>query len=165
MNGAMAARKTSDAVAPSCVLVDSPEANARWADQPFPLVIALAAGPAEGSRQGAVLTPAGEPTPLRAIWNARGGDSVSVSLRRIGYSGSIALGPTAGGRTGIAVSAAAPIALDETAVTSASGAGADAPRTESRKAAPSVAQERAPAAGPPVRRLRVTARSIPCPAR
>jgi hypothetical protein len=167
-SGAVMAKRTNDAVAKTCILVDSPEVGARWADQPFPLVIALDPGVAEGPRQGSVLTPAGEPTSLRAVWNERGGDSVSVTLRRIGYSGTMVLGPTAGGRTGIAVSAAAPVTLNETAVTGASGASTDAQKAESRQSAPAAApaaQARTRAAGPPVRQLRVTARSIACPAR
>jgi hypothetical protein len=91
-----------------------------------------------------------------------------LTLRRIGYSGTMVLGPTTEGRIGIAVSAAAPVTLNETAVAGANGASTEAQKAESRQSAPAAApaaQARTRAAGPPVRQLRVTARSIACPAR
>ena len=154
--GAMMAKTSANAVARSCLLLESQDADARWADQPFPLVLAIEPGAADAPRDAAVLTPSGEVTSLRAQWSPRGGDSVTVRLRRIGYSGSIALGPEAGARSGIAVSATAPTLLEEV-VTSPAPA-----RAESRKAAAAAAP---PPAGPPVRQLRVTARTIACPAR
>ncbi|MFL5618618.1 MAG: zf-HC2 domain-containing protein [Gemmatimonadaceae bacterium] len=159
-DGARMALKSQYTVAKSCLRLESPDADARWADQPFPLVLAVEPGPVDGPRDAAVLTPSGETTSLRAQWIPRGADSVSVRLRRIGYSGSIALGPEAGSRSGIAVSAAAPTALEEVVVSSAPAQA----RADRRAAAPAPAQS-APAAGPPVRQLRVTARSIGCPAR
>ena len=158
------AKTAARTVARSCLLLESPDAEARWADQPFPLVLALEPGPSDGPRDVAVLTPSGETTSLRAQWSPGSADSVSVRLRRIGYSGSIALGPDAGARSGIAVSAVAPTMLEEVAV----GPSAQAPRVraDSRRAdAAATAQQRIPAAGPPVRQLRVTARSVGCPAR
>jgi len=157
------AKTAARTAARSCLLLESPDADARWADQPFPLVLALEPGPSDGARDAAVLTPSGETTSLRALWSPGSGDSVSVRLRRIGYSGSIALGPEAGARSGIAVSAAAPTMLEEVAV----GSSAQAPRAraDSRRADAAVSAQRAPAAGPPVRQLRVTARSVGCPAR
>jgi hypothetical protein len=161
-DGAMMAKASSNAVARSCLLVESPDADARWADQPFPFVLAIEPGPAEGPRDAAVVTPAGGVTSLRAQWNPREGDSVTVRLRRIGYSGSIALSPGSGARSGVAISAAAPTNLEE-AVVSSAPAGA---RAESRRAgAPSAAAQAAPAAGPPVRQLSVTARPTSCPER
>ena len=154
--GAMMAKTSANAVARSCLLLESPDADARWADEPFPLVLAIEPGVADAARDASVLTPSGEVTSLRAQWSPRGGDSVTVRLRRIGYSGSIALGPADGARTGVAVSATAPTLLEEV-VTSPAPA-----RAESRKAAAAAA---APPAGPPVRQLRVTARNIACPAR
>jgi len=163
LEGAMMAKTAARIVARSCLLLESPDADARWADQPFPLVLALEPGPSDGPRDAAVLTPSGETTSLRALWSPGSGDSVSVRLRRIGYSGSIALGPETGARSGIAVSAAAPTMLEEVAV----GSSAQAPRAraDSRRADAAVSAQRAPAAGPPVRQLRVTARSVGCPAR
>ena len=160
---AMMAKKSADAVAKSCVLLNSPDSDARWADQAFPMVVALDSGLADRPRQASVLTPAGEPTSLRATWSPRG-DSIVVQLRRIGYSGSIVLGPDAGARSGIAVSAAAPTMLEEVAVGEPSApARAEAPRADSRKAA-AAAPRPTPPAGPPIRQLRVTARSVVCPA-
>jgi hypothetical protein len=158
--GAVMAKTSANTVARSCLLLESPDADARWADQPFPLVLALEPGTADGPRDAAVLTPTGEVTSLRAQWSPRAGDSVAVRLRRIGYSGSIAFGPEAGARSGIAVSAAAPTALEEVVV----GAAPARARTESRRAAAAAAPA-APPAGPPLRQLRVTARRVACPAR
>jgi hypothetical protein len=155
--GAAMAREGTDAVATSCVRIDSSDPDARWADQPFPLVIALDSGASEGRRSAAVLTVAGEPTQIRATWIVRG-DSVLVRLGRIGYSGSIALGPDTGARSGLAVSAAAPTLLERAVVEPSAPARADA-----RKAA--AAARPTPPAGPPVRQLRVTARVTACPSR
>jgi hypothetical protein len=160
-DGAMMAKTSANAVARSCILLESPDPDARWADQPFPLVLAIDAGAPDASRNAAVLTPSGEVTSLRAQWSPRGGDSVAVLLRRIGYSGSIALGPESGTRAGVAVSAAATTQLEQVVVSPAP-AGA---RAESRRAAAPSAASAAPPAGPPVRQLRVTARAVGCPAR
>ena len=162
---AMMARQRIDAVGRSCVRLDSPDADARWADQPFPLVLAIDSGSATGPRAASVMTVAGQPTEIRATWRPGANDSVSIALRRIGYSGSIVLGPNEGARSGVAVSAAAPTALQQdvaAGVPSAqSRARAEGARDEARKA--EAAQPSAPAPGPPIRQLRVTARSIPCP--
>jgi hypothetical protein len=162
-SGAAMAKVGTDAVAKTCVRLDSSDPDARWADQPFPLVIALDSGAAEGRRNAAVLTVAGEPTQLRALWIPRG-DSVLVRLGRIGYSGSIVLGPDAGARSGLAVSAVAPTMLEEPAAEPSAQARAAVPQADTRKTEAPVARA-APAAGPPVRQLRVTARAVACPAR
>jgi hypothetical protein len=159
--GAMMAKTSGNTAARSCLMLESPDADARWADQPFPLVLAIEPGAADGSRDAAVLTPSGEVTSLRAQWSPRGGDSVTVRLRRIGYSGSISFGPGAESRAGVAVSAAAPTALEEVVASSAPARA----RADSRRANAPAAAQSAPAAGPPVRQLRVTARNIDCPAR
>jgi hypothetical protein len=159
-DGAIMAKSSANTVAKSCVLLESSDPDARWADQPFPLVLAIDAGAPDAPRNAAVLTPSGEVTSLRAQWSPRAGDSVAVQLRRIGYSGSIALGPESGTRSGVAASAAATTQLEQVVVSPApSGA-----RAESRRAAAPSAASAAPPAGPPVRQLRVTARSIACPA-
>jgi hypothetical protein len=163
-SGAAMAKVRSDAVASSCVRLDSPDADARWADQSFPLLIALDSAAAEGRRPAPVLTATGETTQLRATWVPRG-DSVLVRLARIGYSGSIALGPDVGVRSGLAVSAAS-VALEEVVVAPSEPARAAAPRPEARKAEAAAARPTpTPPAGPPVRQLRVTARVVPCPSR
>jgi len=166
-DGALMAKRPLNAAAKSCLILESPDADARWADQPFPLVLAIEPGPSDAPRDAAVLTPSGETTSLRAQWSPRSGDSVSIRLRRIGYSGSIVLGPEAGARSGIALSAVAPTMLEES-VAAGSSAQTPSARAETRAAAPAGAPataQRAPAAGPPVRQLRVTARPIGCPAR
>ena len=161
-NGATMAKVSGDAGAKRCFMIDSPEPDARWADQPFPLVIALDSGAAEGRRSAAVLTVAGEPTQLRATWIPRG-DSVLVRLGRIGYSGMIALGPDAGTRSGLAVSAVAPTALEEVVVEPPANARAAVPRADAARAEAAAPARPTPPAGPPVRQLRVTARAITCP--
>ena len=158
--GAMMAKGEQNTVAKSCLLIESPDPDAHWADQSFPFVLAIEPGSTDAARDAAVLTSGGDVTSLRAQWSPRGGDSVVVRLRRIGYSGSILLGPEAAARSGIAVSAVAVTALEEVAV----GPAPAQARSESRKAgAPATAQ--AAPAGPPVRQLHVTARSIGCPSR
>jgi hypothetical protein len=165
-NAAKLAVRSGYGVAKSCLRFDSPDADARWADQPFPFVIVIDSGTTSAS----VLTAAGEPTQLRAVWTPTGGDSVSVRLRRIGYSGSIVLGPEAGTRTGFAVSAVAPTMLEQVEVggarpTAEARARAEAPSADSRKTSAAAVPQRAPTSGPPVRQLRVTARDVACPAR
>ena len=163
VTGAAVAKVSADAVAKSCVRLDSPDPDARWADQPFPLVIAIDSGASEGRRSAAVLTAAGEPTQIRATWIASG-DSVLVRLGRIGYSGSITLGPGTGVRSGFAVSAAAPTLLEQPVLEPSAPARAAAPRADARKSEPAAARP-TPPPGPPVRQLRVTARVVACPAR
>ena len=164
-DGATMAQVSADAVASRCFRIDSPDSDARWADQPFPLVIALdSAATTAGRRSAAVLTVAGEPTQLRATWIPRG-DSVLVRLGRIGYSGMIALGPDAGARSGLAVSAVAPSALEEVVVEPPANARAAVPRADAARAEAAAPARPTPPGGPPVRQLRVTARAIPCPSR
>lgn len=158
-SGAMMSNTEQNGVAKSCVLIESGDVDAHWADQPFPFVLAIDPGAADAARDAAVLTPGGAVTSLRAQWSRRGGDSVAVRLRRIGYSGSIVLGPDAGTRAGVAVSSAVNAALEEVVVSSAPAQS----RSDARKAAPAAAKSAA--AGPPIRRLDVTARRIRCPAR
>jgi hypothetical protein len=178
-NGAMVTRESAYAVAKTCLRLDSSEPGARWGEQPFPLVIAVDSGPESGSRSASVLTTAGAPTPARATWSARLGDSVSIALRRIGYSGTIVLGPGAGARSGVAVSGPASVQLEQVVVADAPPSQTRARSTDERadrrkasapaaSAAPqSTAAPEASAAdaGPPVRQLRVTARPITCPTR
>jgi hypothetical protein len=163
-NDAMVAKRSGDAVAKGCFLIETRDANARWADQTFPLMLAVDAGAADQPRQAAVLTPGGAPTELRAIWSPSAGDSVSIRLRRIGYAGSIVLGPEAGARSGIATSSVAVSALEQVAVRPSAPAPADS-RADARKSAAGAASQSASAAGPPIRQLHVTARSVACPAR
>ena len=168
--GAMMARQSLYGAAGSCVRIDSPDGDARWADQPFPLVVAIdsvATGPLPTA---SVLTAEGRPTRIRATLSPRGADSTTITLRRIGYSGSIVLGPGGVVRSGIAVSATGSTALQQEVAVGApaaeSRARAEGARDDARKsvAAPQpAAAQPAPAPGPPIRQLRVTARTIDCP--
>ncbi|HKH94262.1 MAG TPA: zf-HC2 domain-containing protein [Gemmatimonadaceae bacterium] len=178
-NGAMVARESADAVANTCLRLESSEPGATWGEQPFPLVIAVEPGPANGPRSASVLTTAGAPTSARATWSARAGDSVSIALRRIGYSGTILLGPGGGARSGVAMSGPASAQLEQVVVADApqsqARARATAERADTRKAASAPAASAAPQrtgvpqpaadAGPPVRQLLVTAQPIACPTR
>jgi hypothetical protein len=170
------APQVGNAVGRTCLRLESSEPGASWGEQPFPMVMAIDPGPVGGPRRVAVLTTAGDPTSVRGSWSALGGDSVSIALRRIGYSGSIVLGPSDGVRAGVAVSSPA-TALEQVVVAEGAAAQprsrADGAPAESRKASapsaaappPRAAPQTAVQSGPPVRQLRVTARTIACPAR
>ena len=166
----MMSRQSADAVAGSCLRIDSPDPDARWADQPFPFVLAIDSGATGRLRTASVLTADGRPTQIRATLAARGGDSTTITLRRIGYSGSIVLGPDGGVRSGFAVSASAPTALQQDVAVTAPAAPArardQAAREDARKSAAAPQASAAPptpAPGPPIRQLRVTSRTVDCP--
>jgi len=76
-----------------------------WGDQPLPLVIVVDSGSAVGSRSATVRSEA-TGAPMRAAWKHSGGDSVRITLERVGVAGTIALGPDVGGRAGTASSGA-----------------------------------------------------------
>ena len=182
VSGTEMSRVATNAVATSCLRVENSEPGASWGDQPFPMILVVEPGRPSEPRNVSVLTAAGAPTPVRGSWSERGGDSVAITLRRIGYTGSIVLGPGDGLRTGVALSGAATPALERIVATGLGmsqpdGRAEGARAAESRKApaaAPSAAPSAAPArdqassaateAGPPLRQLRVTARLITCPA-
>ena len=91
-------------------------------------------------------------TAMRAAWMRSRRDSVVITLQRVGLTGSIALGPGAGGRAGTANSGAIAASGEAPA-----GRRADADvRAKSMK--PAVA---APSAAP----LAVTLRPVACPTR
>lgn len=174
---AQLSRETGNDVGITCLRVESAEPGASWGEQTFPMVLAVDPAPASGARGVAVLTTAGAPTPARGSWIGLGGDSVSIILRRIGYAGSMVLGPDRGARAGVAVSSPASAQLEQVAVGEAAPQArsrADGARAEARKAAAPSAAATPPAAtatqpsapaGPPVRQLRVTARATTCPTR
>jgi hypothetical protein len=176
-DAAQMAQQVGNAVGRTCLRLESSEPGASWGEQPFPMVMAVDPGPVDGPRRVAVLTTAGDPTSVRGSWSALGGDSVSIALRRIGYSGSIVLGPNDGVRAGIAVSSPATAQLENVVVAEGATAPprsrADGAPAESRKTAapsaaappPRAAPQAAAQSGPPVRQLRVTARPITCPSR
>jgi hypothetical protein len=155
-----------DAGARSCYSLESTEGGAMWGDQPLPLVVAVDSGPAVGTRN-ATLRSAATGTEMRAAWVRSGKDSVAIMLQRVGMTGTIALGPDAGGRAGTASSGA--IAASELAMV-VPGADVSA-RARSAKpvappsAAPSAAPSPAPSRAANGAQLHVMLRSIPCPAR
>jgi hypothetical protein len=145
----------------SCYSLESTEGGAMWGDQPLPLVVAVDSGPAVGTRY-ATLTSGPTGAVVRAAWVRSAKDSVVITLQRVGMTGTIALGPDAGGRAGTASSGgiaasglAAAARTDERA-----RAKSAAPSTEPNPA-PATSMRRLPNAAP----LHVTLRPIACPAR
>ncbi|HEX7981295.1 MAG TPA: zf-HC2 domain-containing protein [Gemmatimonadaceae bacterium] len=168
MSGAVAnvSQGYADAAVRSCYSLESTQGGAMWGDQPLPLVVVVDSGPAVGTRT-ATLRSAATGTEVRAAWVRSGKDSVAIMLQRVGMTGTIALGPDAGGRAGTAssgaIAAAAEVAMaapraDAAAPARAKSAKPSAPPS----AAPSPAPSRlAPGSAP----LHVTLRPIPCPVR
>lgn len=183
-NDASMAPKSLVGVAIACYRVESTMAGARWGGELLPLIVSADSAARAGLRSAEVLTAAGEPTSIRAQFQPGSADSLTLQLRRIGYSGAITLGPDVGGRVGLAYSAqaaqleavavASPPERDAAAATSlrkAGGSGAGAARSSSP--ARSTAAPAPPAAPVPnavVRPAgaapsRVTLRQVSCPAR
>jgi uncharacterized MAPEG superfamily protein len=143
--------------AKTCYLLESRTPSSTWGGVPLPLVVALDSAARAGSGPAAVLTRAGAPTAVQARWTRAADDSVTLSLRRIGFSGAIALGPElGGGRAGLARSAPSSLMLESVVVTSVGAesrqdAAGDA-RSRRKVAAPALADggrpSEAPAAAP-----------------
>ena len=184
---AVAARKEAPAMAPmassdsglivtaymggsgrrSCYSLESTQSGAMWGDQPLPLVVMVDSGPVVGTRSATVRS-AATGTEVRAAWARSGKDSVVITLQRVGMAGTIALGPDAGGRAGMAssggiaasgVAAAAARADVDTRARAKSVAPSPAPSAAPN--APGTSARRAPSAAP----LQVRLRPIACPAR
>ena len=142
----------ADVGAASCYSLESPRSGAMWGDQPLPLIVVVDSGPVVGTRSATVRSGAtGSAT--RVAWMRNGKDSVVIALQRVGLTGSIALGPDAGGRAGTATSGAI-AASSELAATRR----ADAEDARAKAAKPAAAP---PSAAP----LPVTLRPIACPTR
>ena len=156
----------ADAGARTCYALESTQSGATWGDQPLPLTVVVDSGPAVGTRS-ATLRSAAAGTEVRAAWVRTARDSVVITLERVGMSGTIALGPSAGGRAGTASSGG----IASTAVAAAARREADT-RARAKSTAPNAAPSPAPAAAPsaPERRvpntapLPVTLRPVSCPA-
>jgi hypothetical protein len=161
----------ADTGARSCYSLESSESGARWGDQPLPLVVMVDSGPAAGTRS-AIVRSAATDTEVRATWTRSDKDSVVITLERVGMRGTIALGPSVGGRAGTATSggiAASPMASTERR-------DADT-RARAKSVAPSPAPSAEPnaatggAVGTSARRtpdtatLPVTLRPVACPVR
>jgi hypothetical protein len=125
---------------PQCYRVESATgAAATWGPVALPFVLALDA-PATSSA-ARVLTPAGQDAEARAVFERRNGDSLLFTLRRIGYTGTLAVGAPGEVRAGVMRSAPSAMLLESTVVTAAPSAGE---RRALRK--PSAAQARADSA-------------------
>jgi anti-sigma factor RsiW len=144
---APAAAPTSVGIeAPQCYRVESATgAAATWGPVALPFVLALDA-PATSSA-ARVLTPAGKDAEARAVFERRGGDSLLFTLRRIGYTGTLAVGAPGEVRAGVMRSTPSATLLESTIVTAAPIAGE---RRALRK--PSAAQARADSAAAPPER-------------
>ena len=155
-------QRYADASARSCYSLESNQGGAMWGDQPLPLVVIVDSGPAVGTRNAA-LRSAATGTEVRATWMRSSRDSVAITLQRVGMTGTIALGPDAGGRAGQATSgeAASRVATREDADM----------RARAKSVAPSPAPAPRAEAGISARRLPatpvvpVTLRPIACPVR
>lgn len=105
--------------AKTCYLLETRTPSSTWGGVALPLVVALDSAARAGSGPATVLTRAGSPTAVQARWTRAADDSVTLSLRRIGFSGAIALGPElGGGRAGLARSAPSSLMLESVVVTS-----------------------------------------------
>jgi hypothetical protein len=139
-----------------CYRLESSSPGATWGGEALPLVVSADSAARSGRTPAQVLTAAGRPTSIRALFRRGGADSLTLMLSRIGYSGTIALGPDLGGRTGIASSAPSAMELESVVVTgystgerdSATTGGARKPTATANTAtrAPSGAPAPAPAA-------------------
>lgn len=150
----------ADAGAKSCYSLESAQSGAMWGDQPLPLVVVVDSGPAVGTRN-ATLRSAATGTEVRAAWKRSGGDSVVITLERVGLAGTIALGPEAGGRAGLASSGGiASSAMASARVGSAARARAKSEAPPSATTVvPGTSAERVPKTAP----LAVTLRPVACP--
>lgn len=139
--GAAPARTAAGFEAPQCYRVESASgAAATWGPVALPMVLALDAPATNATVR--VLSPAGQDAEAQAVLERRGNDSLFFTLRRIGYTGTLAVGAPGEVRAGVMRSAPTALQLESVVVTGAS------PATEQRRALrkPSAAQSRADSA-------------------
>ena len=171
-------RGTGATPAPECYRVESASgATATWGTVALPLVIAV-----DAPDRARVLTVAGQPTEASARVSSAGDDSLRLSLRRIGYEGTLTLGAAAETRAGVMRSRPTAATLSQVVTSSAAPESAEARRqvTPQRRipvrrdvardsaaapppraaAADAAAAESAVRAAPAVP---VVARRVPCP--
>jgi anti-sigma factor RsiW len=134
--------------AAQCFLVESGAPGAQWGSVTLPMVLAFDSS----GTLARVLTPGGSDTEMRAVRTAVGPDSLTLRMRRIGYSGTLALSGSGEARTGVMRSAQATAQLSEVVTTSVGEARRTSPRVDTR-----VPQ---PAAAPPA-----VAKTVEAPAR
>lgn len=104
--------------APQCYRVESATgAAATWGPVALPFVLALDAPATTTSAR--VLTPAGQNTEAQATFERRGSDSLLFTLRRIGFTGTLAVGAPGDVRAGVMRSAPASMQLESVVVTAA----------------------------------------------
>lgn len=164
---AVGARST---VAPGaeCLRVESATGSrATWGPITLPFVAAL-----DSSGRARLFGADGAPVEASGTWSRRGGDSVDLRLRRIGYTGTIALGARGDARAGVMRSAPTASALEQMVVTSrdtSTAAGNRAARGEATQrripvrsdaTAPTAADQNATIAAPAVP---VVATRVGCP--
>jgi len=160
--GAAVAQAYADAGARSCYSLESTQGGAMWGDQPLPLIVVVDSGPAVGTRS-ATLRSAATGTEVRAAWVRSGKDSVVITLQRVGLAGTIALGPEAGGRAGMATSGG--IVASTTASARADGAARARAKSEAPARAPSIVPGTSAGRVPNTAPLPVTLHPVACPAR
>ena len=121
--GGVASRATSQRAiagfeAPMCYRVESATGTeATWGPVALPFVLALDR-PATGNA-ARVLTAAGQESDTRAVFERRTGDSLLFTLRRIGFTGTLAVGAPGDVRAGVMRSAPAAMNLESVVVTAA----------------------------------------------
>jgi hypothetical protein len=176
-SGAIVSQRSASNVARQCFLIESSAAGATWGGQAFPVIVSTDSSARLGQAPVQVLDAAGRPTSIRAQFERASGDSLVLRLRRLGYTGSIALGPDVGGRAGLAFSEPVSTQLEAVVVTSAGAqerdarTGATAARKAAGASAPGAARADAPApppTAPPTPKSagnRVSMRAVGCPAR
>ena len=178
--GAMTVYDKLVGVATKCYLIESSAPSAQWGGQSLPLLVAADSAARLGQSTAPVLTAAGRSTAMTAHFAAGRADSLTLTLRRIGYSGSIALGPDVGGRVGVAYSAPTTTELEAVVVAGAAprrdvtGAVAStrkatdetagAARAEAPPIAPAAARNAAPSQSRRAGGSPVTMRLVSCPA-
>lgn len=158
---AAAPAAASTVEAPQCYRVESATgAEASWGDVALPFVLALDAPATRNTAR--VLTGDGKESDVRAVFEHRAGDSLLFTMRRIGYTGTLAVGEPGDVRAGVMRSAPSALALDQVVVTAAPTAEprramrAKASAAASREDSTAAAQRRATPAVP------VVVRKVPC---
>jgi hypothetical protein len=152
----------ADAGARACYSLESTQSGAMWGEQPLPLVVVVDSGPPVGPRN-ATLRSAATGVEVRAAWNRSGKDSVVITLERVGLAGTIALGPGAAVRAGIASSGG--IASSSTASARAGSAARARAKSAASAPAPAVVPGTSAERVVNAASLPVTLRPTACPAR
>lgn len=151
-------RALSGVEAPQCYRVESAAGTeATWGPVALPFVLALDR-PATSNAARLVMT-TGQESEAHAVFERRGDDSLLFTLRRIGYTGTLAVGVPGEVRAGVMRSSPATMHLESVVVTAAPTAGesrralrkSSAARADSAPPAPD--REAAPAVPVVVRRV------------